>query len=249
LLLAALVSAGFASALVKIGSPRFAGFAGLLFLALYVNEANFPVALLLVFALPTDSKYQAVRRVAAAGVVIAAELLVRFISSYYGAPLSFRFAPLAYLPDAVTATLDQLFDLLVSPSAAVVLGLLVVASVALAFIFKRAGVKRQVLTLVAAGITSVGVALVTTALEWTEHNLYDIRYWTTPVLLMLMCGTLFVASWLGNLPRTPLVAASCALLLAGTSVYKFGMPSWKRMETSVLQATTYHQPGLAALGL
>jgi len=247
LLTAALVTVGFGSNLVAVPSVRFAGFFGLSLLALYVNEGNFLAALILTMALPTEGGYHVLRRLASASAIVAGELLMRFLSSFYGTPLPFRLAPLEYLPDAATSMLDQLWAQLVSPFSAAVFGILVVSSVVLTFFFWRINFRRQVLTLLAVGMTSVAVAILTTSLEWLEHNLYDVRYWTTPLLLVLMSGTLAVTSRAAvPLPRTTAVIA--AVILASVSVYEFGFPSMQRMRASLLEATTYHHHALVSLG-
>jgi hypothetical protein len=249
-MLAGLTMAGYASELVNTRTIRFGGFAALILLALYVNEGIFPVVLMLVLALPAgiDQANQALKRLAAAFVVVVLELLVHYFSSFYGDPLPFRFAPFSYMPDALTAMLDQLFVLLISPMGAAVLGVLVAAALALAAALGRSGLRRQVLALLVLATASVVTALSTTALEWTEHNLYDVRYWAIPLLLLVMSGSVFVASWIGSLPWPRVVSTMCSVLLAAVSVYHFGLPSLDRMERSVLEGTAYHQPALRSLG-
>jgi hypothetical protein len=247
LLMAAFVGAGFGSTLVTVRSLRFAEFAGLALLALYVNEANLPVALIFAVALPAESGYGLARRSAAVGAILAAELAVRFFSSFYGTPLGFHFAPLEYLPDAVLAMLDQMWALLVRPSAAIVLLLLLVGCAAMTFVFWRTDFRRQMLTLAVVGTTSAVVALLTTDLEWLEYNLYDVRYWATPILLILMSSALAVVSRAGIwAPRGTAVGA--AVLFASVSVYTFGFPSMERTRASVIEGMARDNRALASLG-
>lgn len=232
---------------MPLQGASLAGFGFFAALALWVSEANLIVLALLiplVWLRLNGPLRLRLRRILWLGLILVLlRLAIGWLSERFGGGLPWKLAPLENLPQVLTHELFQTFQMLVSPWAA--LPMIGVAAI-LAF---RSGGLARVAWVCFAGASAV-MWVVTSLSWWVEANLYDVRYWTLPLLLLVVPSTAMVAGVIWRrgsalLPVAPLVA--CVVLLLVMTV-RFGPPWPGRARDALHETLGAHDADFAELG-
>jgi hypothetical protein len=207
----------------------------LAFVALWINFSHVLIAAPLALLLPHASlpwRETRVMRATLLGIMAACCAVVRVWASYYrnwGEPS----LAIAGWADAMWRLLLQVSEFVVYPAPVAALALSATVS---AVYLRRSGKLRAA----DAGVFLLAAAALASAVavsDWPMHNKFEPRYWTTPVLLLLLVLTSLTGrvlfGILGQLTASSrLAVALAALLLTGASVRAFGLPDpWTARET------------------
>jgi hypothetical protein len=236
------------------GWIRLAGSMACLLLAFWLNASVTSITLGLILCLDlrlSDTQWK-LRLAGLLILAVAAAVNIWFASQYSG-PHMLTFEPVSGWIFAAQKLWGAAWSYFFHTGRLLIFLILLLLIVVTQIV--RNGIQRNYQTrdLLVFLLAAICFAVVIARLEWVKLNLYDPRYWTIPVMLLLLLATAWMSSAFIRLFTNILGSETIALflagaLLAGAVINMFGFPSYANAKKQLAESITLYDNDERALG-
>jgi hypothetical protein len=212
---------------------RYTGASAAFLLSFWINWTNAPLALALATLLPSGKGgiKAHLRQLAPALLLIAGSFLAMYaLSRQYPALVEMRAAPVAEWQKSASTMWRNTRDGMLFPARLAVLS----GAAALIVVIRRRKCNEAFIIILLAICFAGAIA----TSEWVTRNQYEWRYWTVPIMLVLLSIASLVADavfgGLEALFRSEIIASAfCGVLLVAATLLAFGWPSVSKARAGI----------------